>query len=144
MGYTWPALFIFLDIIIVKNISGFGTQFSPVGFEVVTEVVMKSYIFWDVTLCNTLEVSRRFRGTDRLYFYGPRINQPRSQREAGSNMFLQNVRGFQPTTWPYTPEDRILHSFLLFPGTNTLFSTLSSTTLSSAYVSPIMHLPLLS
>jgi hypothetical protein len=29
------------------------------GFEVLTEVVMKSSIFWDITPCSLLEVNRR-------------------------------------------------------------------------------------
>jgi hypothetical protein len=31
-----------------------------VGFEVLTPVVMKSYIFWDITLRNRLKVNRLF------------------------------------------------------------------------------------
>jgi hypothetical protein len=31
-----------------------------VGFEVLTAVVMKSPIFWDITLCSPLKVNRRF------------------------------------------------------------------------------------
>jgi hypothetical protein len=34
----------------------------PVGFEVLTEVVMKISIFWDITPCNLLKDNRRFRG----------------------------------------------------------------------------------
>jgi hypothetical protein len=34
-----------------------------VGFEVLTAVVMKSAIFWDITLCSPLSVNRRFGGT---------------------------------------------------------------------------------
>jgi hypothetical protein len=34
-----------------------------VGFEVFTAVVMKSIIFWDMTLCSPLSFSRRFGGT---------------------------------------------------------------------------------
>jgi hypothetical protein len=30
-----------------------------VGFEVMTAVVMKSYIFWDITSCSLLKVNRR-------------------------------------------------------------------------------------
>jgi hypothetical protein len=36
---------------------------NVVGFEVLTVVVMKSTIFWDITLCNPLSVNRRFGGT---------------------------------------------------------------------------------
>jgi hypothetical protein len=34
-----------------------------VGFEVLTMVVMKSTIFWDITPCSPLNVNRRFRET---------------------------------------------------------------------------------
>jgi hypothetical protein len=34
-----------------------------VGFEVLTAVVMKSTVFWDITLCSPLKVNRRFGGT---------------------------------------------------------------------------------
>jgi hypothetical protein len=33
-----------------------------VGFEVLTAVIMKSTIFWDITLCSPLSVNRRFGG----------------------------------------------------------------------------------
>jgi hypothetical protein len=46
-----------------------------VGFEVLTAVVMKSYIFWDITPCIPLKVNRRFGGTS----------------EDVSDVFLRNV-----------------------------------------------------
>jgi hypothetical protein len=70
-----------------------------IGFEVLAAVVMKNSIFWDVTPCSPLKVSRRFGGTYHLHlqgqlaicfhagffvglFFGP---------EDGGNMFLLNV-----------------------------------------------------
>jgi hypothetical protein len=44
-----------------------------VGFEVLTPVVMKIYIIWDITPCSPLNVNRRFGGTCRLQ--GRRIIQ---------------------------------------------------------------------
>jgi hypothetical protein len=41
-----------------------------VGFEVLTAVVMKSFIFWDVTPCSLLKVDRRFGGTFRFHLQG--------------------------------------------------------------------------
>jgi hypothetical protein len=38
-----------------------------VGTEVLTPVVMKSTILWDITPCSPLEVNRRFGGTYRLH-----------------------------------------------------------------------------
>jgi hypothetical protein len=32
---------------------------NHVGFEVLTAVIMKSSVFWDITLCSTLKVKRR-------------------------------------------------------------------------------------
>jgi hypothetical protein len=37
-----------------------------VGFEVLTAVVMKSFIFWDIAPCNPLKVNGRFGGTYML------------------------------------------------------------------------------
>jgi hypothetical protein len=33
------------------------THIQTAGFEVLTSVVMKSFIFWDITLCGLLEVN---------------------------------------------------------------------------------------
>jgi hypothetical protein len=38
-----------------------------VKFEVLTAVVMKSAIFWDIMPCNPLKVNRRFGGTYRFH-----------------------------------------------------------------------------
>jgi hypothetical protein len=46
-----------------------------VGFEVLTAMVMKSSIFWDIMPCNSLKVNRRFRGTYHLHFQGLRISR---------------------------------------------------------------------
>jgi hypothetical protein len=76
-------------------------DFYFVGFEVLTSVV-KSSLFWDITLCSWLKVNRRFGGTCRLHLLGRRVNQARYQREMrwqaelfdpqdGGDMFLRNV-----------------------------------------------------
>jgi hypothetical protein len=44
----------------VRNSDGF------VGSEVLTAMVMKSNIFWDITPCSPLKVNRRFGGAYRL------------------------------------------------------------------------------
>jgi hypothetical protein len=49
-----------------------------VGFEVLTAVVMKRTVFWDITTCNPLKVNRRFGGTYRLYVQGRRIRRARN------------------------------------------------------------------
>jgi hypothetical protein len=53
-----------------------------VGFEVLTAVVMKSTIFWDITPCSPLKFNRRFGGTYRLHLQGRRISQAINQRES--------------------------------------------------------------
>jgi hypothetical protein len=41
-----------------------------VGVEVLTAVVMKGTIFWDITPCSPLKVNRRFGGTYLLHLHG--------------------------------------------------------------------------
>jgi hypothetical protein len=43
---------------------------------------MKRTIFWDITSCNPLKISRRFGETRRLHPQGRRITQARHQLEA--------------------------------------------------------------
>jgi hypothetical protein len=69
-----------------------------VGFEVLTSVVMKSAVFWDITQCNPLKVNRRFGGTSRFYLLGRRISFHGGflfglffDPEDGDNMFLRNI-----------------------------------------------------
>jgi hypothetical protein len=54
------------------------------GFEVLTVLTMKSYIFWDILLCSLMKVSRCFEGTYRFHLQGRRISHPGNQHEAGS------------------------------------------------------------
>jgi hypothetical protein len=49
-----------------------------VGFEVLTAVIMKSTIFWDITPCSSLSVNRRFGGTYRLHLQGQKIRRARN------------------------------------------------------------------
>jgi hypothetical protein len=56
------------------------TVLTHVGFEVFTEVVMKSIIFWDVTPCSALRCNRRFGGTYRLHLQVRRKNFQQYQR----------------------------------------------------------------
>jgi hypothetical protein len=52
-----------------------------VGSEVLTAVVMKSTIFWDITLCSPLSANLRFGGTYRPHLQGRKISRARNQRE---------------------------------------------------------------
>jgi hypothetical protein len=54
------------------------------GFEVLTTVVMKSYIFWAIMTCSSLKLNRRFGGTCCLQLQDPKINQSRHRHEADS------------------------------------------------------------
>jgi hypothetical protein len=61
-----------------------------VGFEVLTAVVVKNIIFWDVTPCSLLRCNRRFGETYRVHLQGRRKlyqHEPASTQMA-SKMFL--------------------------------------------------------
>jgi hypothetical protein len=45
-----------------------------VGFEVLTAVVIKSYIFWDMTLCSPLKVNLHFGVACHLHLQGSNIS----------------------------------------------------------------------
>lgn len=51
---------------------------------------MKSSVYWDITLCNLLKVSRRFGEAFRLHFQGRRLSRSRNQREAGRKQSLKS------------------------------------------------------
>jgi hypothetical protein len=53
------------------------------GFEVITAVVMKSPVFWNIRPCSSLKVNRRFGGKCCLHLQDLRINQERNQHESG-------------------------------------------------------------
>jgi hypothetical protein len=74
---------------------------TGIGFEILTVVLMKSYIFWDITTYSPLKVNRRFGGTSE------RVSKQRSafsfihagfflglffDSEDGEETFLSNVR----------------------------------------------------
>jgi hypothetical protein len=51
------------------------------GFEVLTAVVMKSTIFWDIMPCSLLKANRHFGGTHRLHLQC-QIRQARYQHKS--------------------------------------------------------------
>jgi hypothetical protein len=64
-------------VICIKEQQMTGVLYYPIskwlfllGFEVLTAVVMKSTIFWDITPCSLLIVNQHFRGTFRLHLQG--------------------------------------------------------------------------
>jgi hypothetical protein len=100
-----------------------------IGFQVLTAVVMKSPIFWDITPCSPLKVNRRFGEKRRLHLQGRRVSQKINLSEAllatcltllyrltySSTVKMEAICSsetsvdFQRTTRRYIPEDRTLH-----------------------------------
>jgi hypothetical protein len=93
-------------------------QESHIGVQVLTALVMRSYVFWDITPCSPLKVIRRFGGICSLHLKGRRISRERNQRENGwqaehtlkmeAKCSSKMSVDFQRTTQFYIPEDRIL------------------------------------
>jgi hypothetical protein len=88
------------------KVSNFRHRLFYVGFEVLTAVVMKSTIFWDITPCSPLTVNRSFGGTYRLHVQG---------RKNKLNLFFRPSSGsknnlfFRPWRWKrYVPPRRPL------------------------------------
>jgi hypothetical protein len=69
--------------------------------------ILKSSIYWDITLCSPLKVSRRFRGTYRSLLQG-RMSRARYEHE--SRWQAETSVDFQRTTQRYIPEDRTPHN----------------------------------
>jgi hypothetical protein len=51
------------------------------GFEVLTAVIMKKSVCWDITSYIPLKVKRRFGGTYRIHFQGRRMSQAKNEPE---------------------------------------------------------------
>jgi hypothetical protein len=89
-----------------------------VGFEVLTAVLMKSTIFWDITPCSPLKDNRHFEGTCRLYLQRalclPHAFTLVSCLACSSTLKMKATRSsqtsvdFQRTTRRYIPEDSTL------------------------------------
>jgi hypothetical protein len=62
--------------------------------------ILKSIIFWDMTLCSPLSFNRRFGGTYRLHLQG---------RRNGFSKTSQQTGGKPRITWGHIPEDNILY-----------------------------------
>jgi hypothetical protein len=61
-----------------------GTQFY-IGFEVLTALIMKSPIFWDIMPCSLLKIHPYVARTCHLDLQARRISYGRNQHEAGSS-----------------------------------------------------------
>jgi hypothetical protein len=60
------------SVLLVKHRDNF-TFTNDVGFEILTEVVMKCAVFRGISPCSPLKVYRRFGGIYHLYLEGRRI-----------------------------------------------------------------------
>jgi hypothetical protein len=76
-----------------------------VGFEVLTGVAMKNYIFCNMS-SSPLKVSRCFWGTCCLHFQGRRIGQARNQHEAGGKPPCHLLHTISLLGLFFDPEDR--------------------------------------
>jgi hypothetical protein len=56
-------------------------------FEVLTVVVMKITVFWDITPCSPLKFNRRFGRTYHLHLQGRKISQQETSVKAGDLFF---------------------------------------------------------
>jgi hypothetical protein len=56
--------------------------FLVLRLEVLTPVVMKGSIFWDITPCSPLKINRCFWGTYSLHLQGRRISRARNQHDS--------------------------------------------------------------
>jgi hypothetical protein len=100
------------------------------GFELLTEVVMKNIFFWNMTPCFLLSYNRRFGGTYRLHLQGRRNNFSKNQQgsrwqaslklflrhEDGGDMFPRNV-GYNSTDYmaSYPRRKYSSNNFLFHP-----------------------------
>jgi hypothetical protein len=96
-----------------------------------TSLILKSSVFWDITVCGLMKINQRFGGTCRLDHQGRRIKQARTQKEAcskqslihagflhdllfrpgdGDDIFLRNVSWLSPACSVLCPRRLTLHN----------------------------------
>jgi hypothetical protein len=93
----------------------FGTQID-VGFEVVTAVVMKSTVFWDIMACSPLKVNRRFGGHIASIFRVEKYTERGTiLKQCGKQYYyVATSVDFQRTTRCYIPEHGTLQKLKVF------------------------------
>jgi hypothetical protein len=62
--------------------ASYRTEDKHVGFEVLTAVVMKNTIFWNIMACSPLSVNWYFGGTYRFHLQGRKISRARNHLES--------------------------------------------------------------
>jgi hypothetical protein len=77
------------------------------GFEVLTDVVMGSSIFWDIKPCSPLKFKYVLLA---IYFHAGFLLGLSFDPEDEGYVFLQNVFEFQVTIRRYIPEEGTLHT----------------------------------
>jgi hypothetical protein len=82
LSLSTPPLYLLSLSLSLLQVRGLVNIYYFIGFEVLTAVIMKSTIFWDITPCSPLKVNRRFGGTYRLHLQGRKISRARNQRES--------------------------------------------------------------
>jgi hypothetical protein len=114
------------------------------GFEVFTEVVMKSSIFWDITSCSPLKVNGSFGGTCRLHLQGRKVSWERNQRESLSPAFTlvscsayssalkmeaicssETTGDFKRTTWRYIQKTELFNYLFIYGSFNGAYWTMN-------------------
>jgi hypothetical protein len=77
-----------------------------VGFEVLTEVVMKSSVYLDIPPCSPLKIKRRLIGKCRVHLQGRIISQKRNKSEVCSkqnNRLAERAREAMGTGCSFCP-----------------------------------------
>jgi hypothetical protein len=65
---------------------------NVVGFEVLTAVIMRNSVFWDITPFSSLQFNQRSGEICRLHLQGTKIKQETSMEQvAGSDGFLRDL-----------------------------------------------------
>jgi hypothetical protein len=79
-------------------IGKFDIHPKQVGFEVLTVVIVKSTVFWNLRLYCTIEIHEHFGGTCCLHHLGWKVRKTRIRQQAkpegpedGDSMFLSNI-----------------------------------------------------
>jgi hypothetical protein len=62
------------------------------SFEVLTSVVVKIKVFWDVTLCHWVNLSRRFEGSEWLLHGQAAHLDPKTQHNITEDIELRRLR----------------------------------------------------